>query len=88
VVLAVFLAVFIVMRRKSHHRKQAQKYFPNDLAPAYEEHPPKDAMVEVPGSTMHALEMPIGKEHNSHYVQELPGGGNEKTGKVQPVELQ
>lgn len=95
VVLAVLLAVFIVMRRKSHQRKHAQKHFPEDLAPAYEKHPPsppsppKDAMVEVPGSTTHALEMPIEKEHNSFYVQELPGGGaNEKHGKVQPVELQ
>ncbi|KIV84951.1 hypothetical protein PV11_00696 [Exophiala sideris] len=86
VVLAVLLAVFIVMRRRSHQRKQVDKHFPEDDVPAYEEHSPrnrKDAMVEVPGSTSHALELPIGKEH-SYYVQEL--GANEK--KVQLVELQ
>ena len=86
VVLAVLLAVFIVMRRRSHQRKHADKRFPEDDAPAYEEQSSrdtKDAMVEVPGSTKHASEMPIGKEH-TYYVQEL--ADNEK--KLQPVELQ
>ncbi|KAK4937963.1 hypothetical protein LTR10_021528 [Elasticomyces elasticus] len=86
VVLSVLLAVFIMMRRKSHQRKQADQHFPEDNAPAYEEHLPrdtKDSIVEVPGSTSHALEMPIGKEHG-YYVQEF--GVNER--KVQPAELQ